>query len=62
MSTETTELIVRLLSSMEAAIESGDWKVDGANDPDCVMHNADRFLRNSGYTRDGLTGTEWIKD
>jgi hypothetical protein len=57
---ESDMIIASLLQAMEAAIESGDWKVDGACDPDCVMARAVEHLSKRGYVRDGITSTEWI--
>lgn len=55
-----TELIKELVEMMEHAIRSQDWIVDGACDPDSVLRRADQHLREQGYTRDGLTGEEWV--
>ena len=49
-----------MLEVMESAISSKDWIVDGACDPDIVMADAEEALKEAGYCRDGLTGTEWI--
>jgi len=55
------EIIVALLECIYQAIDSGDWKVDGACDPDSEISRAEYFLRKSGWTKDGITGTTWIK-
>lgn len=54
------QMISQLVELMEAAIRSGDWKVDGACDPDMLLSEAEDMLRDAGYTRDGLTGENWI--
>ena len=58
---EQIENIKELIEIMETAINSGDWRVDGACDPEMAMRRAQQLLRDSGYERDGLTGEEWIK-
>lgn len=37
-------IIAQLTETITAAIESGDWKVDGANDPDSILKMARRHL------------------
>lgn len=59
---EAGEIIKNLVLTMEAAIRSGDWKVDGACDPDGLIREAEDYLSRFGYRRDGLTGTEFIKE
>jgi len=54
-------IIIDLVEIIEAAIRSGDWKVDGACDPDLVLSVAEDHLREHGYTRDGITGEYWIE-
>lgn len=44
------QLIYDLLSVMCSAINDGDWKVDGACDPDAVIHRAAIALINEGMT------------
>ena len=56
------EMIVELVTCMEQAIRSGDWKVDGACDPDHLLEEASEMLTDAGYRRDGITGQEWILD
>lgn len=56
------EIIASLLECMEAAIKSGDWKVDGACDPDMHISIAEAKLEQEGMHRDLLTGTIWVKD
>ena len=57
---EAAETVRDLLETMQAAIAAGDWKVDGACDPDMAIERAETFMRDQGYRLDGLTGTEWI--
>ena len=38
------EVICELLSCMRIAIKSGDWKVDGACDPDVIIRRAEYHL------------------
>ncbi len=40
-----------LLNTVEAAIQSGDWKVDGACDPDLAIKWAEICLNDAGYTQ-----------
>ena len=40
----TQEALKELLDIVEAAIQSGDWKVDGACDPDLVIRRAKKAL------------------
>ena len=57
---EASEIIRSLLETMQAAIAAGDWRVDGACDPDMAIERAETFMRDHGYRLDGLTGAEWI--
>lgn len=36
--------LIKLLDVVEAAIKSGDWKVDGACDPDSAIASAKKAL------------------
>jgi hypothetical protein len=40
----TKEALADLLEAVEAAIEAGDWKVDGACDPDLAIRQAKQAL------------------
>ncbi len=53
-------VIAGLLEAMQAAIDSGDWVVDGACDPDQAMFMAENYLQEHGWDTDGLTGKTWI--
>lgn len=55
------EIIARLLEIMNAAIESGDWKINKINDPKLIMQDASYHLERHGYRRDSITGETWIK-
>ena len=57
---EGAETVRDLLEIMQAAIAAGDWKVDGACDPDMAIERAETFMRDKGYRLDGITGTEWL--
>jgi hypothetical protein len=57
-----TDIIIDLVCVIEAAIRAGDWKVDGACDPDSCINLAEEVLREEGYVRDGITGQEFIKE
>ena len=59
---EEEKIILGLVEVIEAAIKSGDWKVDGACDPDMILDMAEDYLRDMGWTRDGITGECWIRD
>lgn len=60
MRTQETELIKALLECVEQAIRTGDWNVDGRNDPDMILERAEGILIEAGYRRDGWTGEEFI--
>lgn len=48
--------IADLLDLMTVAIERGDWKVDGACDPDMAIERAANILRSNGWTKNGIDG------
>lgn len=58
---EETEIIMQLLEAMNAAIAAGDWKIDGACDPDMAMRRATAYIEQRGYAPDGITGETWVK-
>jgi hypothetical protein len=37
-------VLAELVRSVETAVRTGDWKVDGANDPDAVLGRARKAL------------------
>ena len=43
-----------LLEAVETAIASGDWKVDGACDPDLVIQRAKKALRETELIKEKL--------
>ena len=43
-----------LLEAVEAAIASGDWKVDGACDPDLVIQRAKKAIRKTELIKEKL--------
>lgn len=43
-----------LLEAVLAAIASGDWKVDGAGDPDSVIQRANKALRKTELIKEKL--------
>lgn len=53
------EIILNLLDVIETAIKSGDWVVDGANDPDIVINQTHRYLRSRGYVQNSIDGS-WM--
>jgi hypothetical protein len=55
---EALVIIDNLLSTIESAIQSRDWKVDGACDPDSVMKRAQRLLEDRGYIREPIVVIE----
>lgn len=60
---ETAETIADLINTIEAAIRAGDWKVDGACDPDEVLQRTEKVLRHFGWERvDGIADREWVLD
>ena len=53
------EIIADLLECMKAAIKSGDWKVDGACDPDSSIQFAELHLERSGWRQNSIDG-HWM--
>lgn len=51
---------IRLLAAahdlMTAAIESGDWKIDGACDPDSTLRSIEGMLRDAGWVQNSIDG------
>lgn len=45
-----------LLEAVETAIASGDWKVDGACDPDAVIQRAKKALRETDLVKEKFIG------
>lgn len=45
-----------LLEAVEAAIASGDWKVDGACDPDAVIQRAKKALIETELVKEKFLG------
>lgn len=45
------EHIAALVNTMNTAIKSGDWKVDGACDPEIYLSMAEAMLEQEGWTR-----------
>ena len=48
--------LARLVETVERAIESGDWKVDGACDPDSDLEYARHVLRSRGWVQNSIDG------
>lgn len=48
------QCIVNLVAVIEQAIKSGDWKVDGACDPDWAIEQAKYVLRQSGLVQNSM--------
>ncbi len=46
--------LARLVETVEQAIESGDWKVDGACDPDSDLEYARATLRRNGWRQNSI--------
>ena len=59
---DNIEILADLCSSVNFAIKSGDWKVDGRNDPDYILSVASATLEQEGWHLDGITGDEWLED
>ena len=53
---DTDQLIADLVNCMKQAVESGDWIVDGACDPDSVIQRAEYHLRSAFYTENSVDG------
>lgn len=53
--------LAELLEIACAAIEMGDWTVDGRCDPDTALNRAADVLRNSGWTQNSIDGS-WFKE
>ena len=45
-----------LLETVEAAIASGDWNVDGSCDPDAVIQRAKKALRETELVKEKFLG------
>lgn len=58
---EETDIIMQLVETIGSAIISGDWKVDGVNDPDAIMRRACAYLEQMGYVPDCVTGETFIR-
>ena len=43
----SSEIIKELVDVIQEAIKNGDWKVDGACDPDSIINTAIKFLKES---------------
>jgi len=43
------DALFHLLDVVEAAIKSGDWKVDGACDPDSAIHQAKEAMKHTRH-------------
>jgi len=50
------QCIANLLETMRQAIKAGDWKIDGACDPDVFMEQAEYILRSSGWVQNTIDG------
>ena len=55
------DALARLVETTEKAIESGDWKVDGACDPDSDLEYARHVLRRHGWTQNRIDGS-WMPE
>ena len=53
---DKNQCIANLIEIMEKAIESGDWRVDGACDPDWAIEQAKYVLRQGGWTQNSIDG------
>jgi hypothetical protein len=42
---EADTIILELVNGIKVAIKSGDWKVDGACDPDLALARANEYLK-----------------
>jgi len=49
-------LLVEAVNLMRSAINSGDWTVDGACDPDAFLQSAEHALRQHGYVQNAIDG------
>lgn len=56
----TESIIAELLNVMQHAIDSGDWRVDGACDPDSAIEYAALTLRSRGWTQNSIDGS-WMR-
>jgi hypothetical protein len=50
--------IANLVEIIDRAIESGDWKVDGASDPAWAINQAKNCLKKNGWIKDDIYG-DW---
>lgn len=51
---DACDALARMLETAEAAIRSGDWKVDGACDPDSDIEYAKHVLRANGWRQNSV--------
>lgn len=52
--------LARMLETVERAIASGDWKVDGACDPDANIAYAKHVLQSDGWKQNSIDES-WIQ-
>jgi hypothetical protein len=62
MKNEIADILAQLVETVEQAIRSGDWDVDGRNDPDMILYRSESILKEYGYRRDSLSGEEFLCD
>ena len=53
--TDEIKIIEELLELMQAAIVSGDWKADGACDPEAAMKRAENHVKYHNPRKHGRT-------
>ena len=51
------QIIADLIECIELAIERGDWKVDGACDPDIALARAKQTLKLRGWVENSVDGS-----
>ena len=56
------DALARLVETVERAIASGDWKVDGACDPDIDLEYARRVLRARGWVQNSIDDSWMLGD
>ena len=55
-------IIKELVDTIEVAISAGDWKVDGACDPDYILKRAKKHLEEENYETYSRGGLDIFQD
>jgi len=61
MSNSELQILKDLAESVLFAIDSGDWQVDGRNDPELCLERVKTIMARNGYKLDELCGYEFVR-